>query len=56
MMDKALQDPAQTADLRQFEKPVAESKYIVSVKAQDAELAELPLLLRRHVRSSRRTC
>ena len=35
MMDKGLQDPTQALVYAKFEKPVAESKYIVRVKAKD---------------------
>ena len=34
LTDKGLQDPAQTLMYSKFERPVAESKYIVSVKAK----------------------
>ena len=40
LTDKSLQDPAQTLIYSNFEPPVAESKYIVSVKAKTVELAE----------------
>lgn len=37
MVDKTLQDPARTLIFSNFEKPVAESKYIVSVRAKDVK-------------------
>ena len=46
-MDKGLQDPDATRlTFGKFEKPVAESKYIVRVKSKAAQLAQLPVLLR----------
>ena len=45
-MDKGLQDPSSQMTFGKFEKPVAESKYIVRVKSKRAQLAQLPLLLR----------
>lgn len=37
MVDKTLQDPARTLIFSNFERPVAESKYIVSVRAKDVK-------------------
>jgi len=37
MVDKTLQDPARTLIFSNFETPVAESKYIVSVRAKDVK-------------------
>ena len=42
MMDKGLQDPSAQLVFEKFDKPVAESSYIVRVTSQSAELAELP--------------
>ncbi len=41
LTDKSLQDPAQTLVFSNFESPVAESKYIVSVKARDVNWQNL---------------
>jgi microcin C transport system substrate-binding protein len=41
LTDKGLQDPAQTLVFSNFESPVAESKYIVSVKAKDVNWQNL---------------
>jgi microcin C transport system substrate-binding protein len=41
LTDKSLQDPAQTLIFSNFEPPVAESKYIVSVRAKDVNWQNL---------------